>query len=146
MRVDLECRIPSVFFSEKHEKCGFLIGTRSEVHDCAVPNSLQGVWYRVTRILVVPNVASQRTQRFAIKGKWFIYAATAAARRKEQVIGVIHSHPKGPSEPSLHDKEGLQENWLGGVLNVPGRTVTWFDKRTTWTKKVTQCTTDQMNA
>ena len=70
------------------EACGFLVGHGSDA----------------TRFLPLPNSLASET---AYEVDPALLAATFRSLREtgEVLVAIVHSHPRGPSEPSLRDRE-----------------------------------------
>jgi proteasome lid subunit RPN8/RPN11 len=77
------------------EGAGFLLGTRD------------GDLYRVMDIMPLPNVREEeaRRTRYLISPEDTFRAEEEADRRGLSVIGVFHSHPDHPVQPSDFDHE-----------------------------------------
>lgn len=88
------------------EICGFLIGTSDE--DVAV----------VSRIVESPNVAADPSRSFEIDPAIHFGIRRRLQRTADEIVGIYHSHPKGPPIPSLRDLERSppSEEWLWLIL------------------------------
>lgn len=77
------------------EGAGFLLGTR------------EGDAYRVVGVVPAPNVREEdaRRTRYLIAPEDTIRTEEEAERRGLSVIGVFHSHPDHPAQPSEFDHE-----------------------------------------
>ncbi len=77
------------------EGAGFLLGAR------------EGDLYRVVDVAPLPNVREEeaRRTRYLISPEDTIRAEEEAERRDLSVIGVFHSHPDHPAQPSEFDRE-----------------------------------------
>jgi proteasome lid subunit RPN8/RPN11 len=77
------------------EGAGFLLGTRD------------GDLQRVADVIALPNVREEeaRHTRYLISPEDTIRAEEEADRRGLNVIGVFHSHPDHPAQPSEFDRE-----------------------------------------
>jgi proteasome lid subunit RPN8/RPN11 len=84
---------------EPAEACGFLQGT------------INGSSARVHAVCPAPNRA-QRRDRFLIDAADVFAALQAARAAGEEVLGVYHSHPGGPAEPSAIDRRDAWGEWL----------------------------------
>jgi len=88
------------------ECCGFLIGTKSNPR-------------RVSRVLTAQNVAQpSRLKRYNIDPKELIRADEEARRSGLNLIGVYHSHPDAPVEPSQFDLEHAWPAYTYIVLSL----------------------------
>ncbi|MCS7055493.1 MAG: M67 family metallopeptidase [Thermoflexales bacterium] len=90
------------------EACGILIG---ELDDPGHPNAR-----RVHDVILVANAWDEvnpregRHNRYLISPDEYIRADHEANRRGLEVVGVFHSHPDHPSQPSETDR---QQAWPG---------------------------------
>src|SRR5689334_7585562 len=76
------------------ECCGLLIG------------NLDGDQMQVVDALPARNLAtSNRSTRYTLDPRGFLFAQGQALERKLDVIGVYHSHPEHPAEPSATDSQ-----------------------------------------
>jgi proteasome lid subunit RPN8/RPN11 len=77
------------------EGAGFLLGARDDDR------------YRVADIMPLPNVREEaaRRTRYLISPEDTIRAEEEADRRGLSAIGVFHSHPDHPAQPSEFDRE-----------------------------------------
>jgi len=77
------------------EGAGFLLGTR------------EGDTYRVVDVVPTPNVREEdaRRTRYLISPEDTLRVEEEAERRGQSVIGVFHSHPDHPAQPSEFDRE-----------------------------------------
>lgn len=75
------------------ECCGFLLGLDSEVR-------------RIERVISVQNVnQDSRKNRYNIDPKDLIRADEEARRANMSLLGIYHSHPDAPAQPSQFDLE-----------------------------------------
>jgi len=87
------------------ECCGFLIGHRE----------------RVLHALPLPNVDSRPRVRFRIDDRHHIEVRRMLRRFQPPlaIVGVYHSHPDGPAEPSAADcREANYSAWIFAVVAV----------------------------
>jgi proteasome lid subunit RPN8/RPN11 len=77
------------------EGAGFMLG------------SANGDLRRVTAILKLPNAREEAAQhnRYLLTPQDVLHSEQEAARRDLDVIGVFHSHPDHPNQPSEFDRE-----------------------------------------
>src|SRR5256885_11334251 len=75
------------------ECCGLLVGTRT-------PNGV----VEVTRVHASPNLGRQR-DRFEIDPRLWVDLSRALGKGPHRVVGLYHSHPDGPAQPSAADLE-----------------------------------------
>ena len=89
-----------------YECCGVLLGGRS------------GDGIRVSRVRAAENI-SDEDLRVAYQVGWSdLLAATRSERSgRGQIVGFYHSHPDGPTQPSLCDRERA---WPGAVYMIAG--------------------------
>lgn len=88
------------------ECCGFLIGLNSDAR-------------RVHHALAAQNVATpSRRRRYTIDPLELVRADEEARRSKFDLIGVYHSHPDAPVQPSQLDLEHAWPNFAYLVLSV----------------------------
>jgi len=88
------------------EICGFLIGSGDE--EAAV----------VSRIVESPNVARDPSRTFEIDPAIHFGIRRRLQRTADEIVGVYHSHPKGPPVPSQRDLERApqSEEWIWLIL------------------------------
>ena len=87
------------------ECCGFLIGANSNAR-------------RVHRIYAAQNVATSKHRRYNIDPLELGRADEDARRSDLDLIGVYHSHPDAPVEPSQLDLEHAWPNFTYLVLSL----------------------------
>ena len=87
------------------EGAGLLLGTAS------------GQDKVVTEILTMENsrAASARHNRYMLTAEDYLRAENEAARRDLDVLGVFHSHPDHPNEPSEFDREWAMP-WFSYII------------------------------
>jgi proteasome lid subunit RPN8/RPN11 len=89
------------------EGAGFLLGADAETR-------------RVSDILPLPNDfdESMRRRRYLITPEAYLQAELTAERLGLELIGVFHSHPDHPNEPSSTDLEWAQPFFSYLITNV----------------------------
>ena len=77
------------------EGAGLLLGSLVDGHK------------RISEILELPNIREEpaRRNRYQLTPEDYIHGEDEAARRGLEVLGVFHSHPDHPSQPSEFDRE-----------------------------------------
>lgn len=96
------------------EGAGFLLGAK------------EGDLYRVVDIVPLPNVREKeaRRTRYLISLEDTIRVEEEADRRGLGVIGVFHSHPDHPAQPSEFDREWALPSFVYVITSVEqGRAV-----------------------
>jgi proteasome lid subunit RPN8/RPN11 len=91
------------------ECCGLLVGTQHQNGDI-----------EITRVLPSRNLG-KRPDRFEIDPQLWVDAARAYRGGATRVVGLYHSHPDGPAQPSAVDLEaawGEELVWL--IVSVAG--------------------------
>ncbi len=89
------------------EGAGFLLGTRkgrSEVLDIFQASN--------------PGIEGARRDRYMIVPEEYLEAEEEAEGRRMDVVGVFHSHPDHPAEPSEFDREWAQPNFSYIITSV----------------------------
>lgn len=105
--------------SPAREVCGLLLG------DDPDPGGGVRVERRVRRAVLARNVAQRPETRYEIDPCALFDAHRAARSGADPVIGVFHSHPRGPTRPSERD---LAEAWTGLaylILDAAGGSRCW---------------------
>jgi len=74
------------------ECCGLLVGRD-------VPGGIE-----VTRVHASANLG-RRADRFEIDPRLWVDLSRALGKGPQKVVGLYHSHPDGPAQPSAHDLE-----------------------------------------
>ena len=88
------------------ECCGFLIGT-----------AIMGKWVR--RVLPVPNsIHESRTNRYSIDPVEIVRAYEAAQRESLDLLGIYHSHPDAPTQPSQIDRQFAWPTYTYLIVSV----------------------------
>ncbi len=83
------------------EACALLIGVHFEEGD-----------YQVTSVALSKNLAADQSRFFEIDPGLRIRLEKELRDKKENIIGVFHSHPNGPAEPSKQDERMIIERHL----------------------------------
>jgi proteasome lid subunit RPN8/RPN11 len=95
------------------ETCGVLVGrqTEGQIH--------------VSRAVPARNVNSERTHdRYELAAEDFLAADLAAQAEGLEIVGIWHSHPDHPAQPSETDRMGAWQDWSYIILSVrQGRAV-----------------------
>jgi proteasome lid subunit RPN8/RPN11 len=93
-----------------HEACGFLLG---RADDDAGRRT-------VMALLALDNAreAEEQYHRFLITPQDSLHAERAAMEQGLDVIGVYHSHPDHPAEPSAFDREHALPWWTYVITRV----------------------------
>ncbi|MCK8514816.1 M67 family metallopeptidase [Methylonatrum kenyense] len=86
------------------EACGFLLGV--EVH-------------RVDEVLHVANEAAEPRRHYLIDPERYLRIQAEASGRKQQVIGVWHSHPAADAVPSATDLAQAWPDWHYLIVGWP---------------------------
>jgi proteasome lid subunit RPN8/RPN11 len=91
------------------ECCGLLVGEGGE-----------GGGWRLSRVEASANVAEgDRRRRFEVDPRLLIRLHRELRGGAERVIGVYHSHPDHPAEPSAHDlKRALEPGLVWLITSV----------------------------
>ena len=108
--------IPPEFIAQIHESgeaaypeegAGFLLGQDGEKK-------------RVLGILPLPNIREEaaRQNRYLIAPEDYLTAESTAERLGLSVIGVFHSHPDHPDQPSEYDREWAQPSFSYVITSV----------------------------
>ena len=82
------------------EGAGFLLGV----------DAMDGKPRRITAILSLPNAREDeaRHNRFLITPKDYLNGELEADRLGLSVVGIFHSHPDSPNNPSTYDRDWAQ--------------------------------------
>ena len=89
------------------ETCGVLVGrqTESQVH--------------VSRAVIARNVNSERAHdRYELAAEDFLAADLAAYAEGLEIVGIWHSHPDHPAQPSETDRMHAWQGWSYIILSV----------------------------
>lgn len=76
--------------------------------------------YQVTSVALSKNIAADQSRFFEIDPGLRIKLEKELRNERETIIGVFHSHPNGPAEPSKHDERMIIERhlvWLIAAVN-----------------------------
>jgi proteasome lid subunit RPN8/RPN11 len=100
------------------ECCGVLLGRNGDVAP------------QVETLRAIDNVhADERSRRFLIDPRDYLAAEREARARGLVVLGIYHSHPDHPAQPSEHDREHAWPNLHYLILAVgrgePGELTSW---------------------
>ncbi len=88
------------------ECCGFLIGT-----------AIMGKWVRL--VLPAPNsIHESRTNRYSIDPVEIVRADEAAQRESLDLLGIYHSHPDAPTQPSQIDRQFAWPTYTYLIISV----------------------------
>jgi proteasome lid subunit RPN8/RPN11 len=91
------------------ECCGFLLGINAEEK-----------WVR--RAVSVPNTHQQsRSNRYSIDPVEIVRADEAAQRANLDLLGVYHSHPDAPPQPSQIDREYAWPRYTYVIVSIENR-------------------------
>lgn len=96
-----------------HETCGLLIGTQ------------QNGEVRVHSVAQARNDNTERARdRYELNGEDFLAADQAASDRGLEIVGIWHSHPDHPAQPSETDRSKAWHGWSYVIVAVhKGRVV-----------------------
>ena len=81
---------------------------------------------QVKGILPLPNVQEEavRHHRYLLSAEGYLQAETEAERQGYIVLGVFHSHPDHPEQPSIYDRESAWPSFSYLITSVwAGRAV-----------------------
>jgi proteasome lid subunit RPN8/RPN11 len=87
------------------ECCGFMYGTEDAGGNRIIIQALP----------VYNSAAENRKRRFEISAKDYLKAEQHALDNDLQLLGVYHSHPDHPAQPSEHDRVAAQP-WFSYVI------------------------------
>jgi proteasome lid subunit RPN8/RPN11 len=104
---DLKKLVDLAEASYPDEACALLVGRRGI-----------GGLYRVTRVEPALNVAADKRRRFEVDPGLRMGLERELRNGPEQVIGVWHSHPDGPPEPSAWDAQSILEPGLAWLITA----------------------------
>ncbi|MBD3335137.1 MAG: hypothetical protein GF355_06440 [Candidatus Eisenbacteria bacterium] len=103
-----------------YECCGFLVGR------------MDGGERRVVEVRAAGNekAAQEASRRFWISPENYFQLELRARKAGLEILGVYHSHPDHPGEPSEFDREHALPGWSYIVFSVrregPGRIGSWL--------------------
>lgn len=90
-----------------NETCGLLIGRQ------------QGVEVEVMDTVIARNLNQVRAaDRFELDPQDFLKADQEARAAGLELVGIWHSHPDHPAQPSVTDREFAWEGWSYLILSV----------------------------
>ena len=132
LRAELEAWIGEGY---PHETCGLLIGRPLEGSPPAAGASAASVApadtqlalgsAEVTRVLQARNLNRERAHdRYELDPRDFMQAELAAREAGLEVVGIWHSHPDHPAEPSETDRAAAWEGWSYVIATVTSEGVT----------------------
>jgi proteasome lid subunit RPN8/RPN11 len=100
--------------SYPREACGLLLGQEQ-------PREGKGPKRMVLRLHPARNLNAERPERrYDLDPRAFIAADTLARAEGLDILGVYHSHPDHPPNPSPTDLAGAQPGWSYVILAVKG--------------------------
>ncbi len=91
------------------EACGLLLGrvAAQRVEVCEVREGR--------------NIADDSSAAFELHPEDHLALTLEAERAGLTVVGVWHSHPRGPATPSASDRAAAQASWLHGIVGLNAR-------------------------
>ncbi len=90
-----------------HESCGLLIGRQSDT------------MVEVLEVREAANVNQERPgDRYELDPRAMLTADRDARAQGLEVVGVWHSHPDHPAEPSETDRAGAWEGWSYIIVSI----------------------------
>jgi proteasome lid subunit RPN8/RPN11 len=110
-----------------HETCGLLIGRSAAGQREAGEPEAEGGKLRteVVRVAQARNLNSERARdRYELDPADFMQADLAAREDGLEIVGVWHSHPDHPAEPSETDRAAAWEGWSYVIATVTADGVT----------------------
>ena len=91
----------SAVAAKPNEVCGFLVGAATATGT------------EVTRLVPSPNIAPEPETRFEIDPAIYFGLRRRLSESGETIVGIYHSHPAGPPEPSSEDLAAANEpDWI----------------------------------
>lgn len=109
LRAEVETRVRAGYPSET---CGLLLGRRSE-RQCVV-----------SRVLQARNLNQERSRdRYELDPRDYLAADLDARAKGEDIVGVWHSHPDHPAQPSDTDLAAAWPEWSYLIVSVSGERV-----------------------
>ena len=117
----LETMLSHATFVYPQECCGLLVGISEG----------GGKVKKVTSVIPVENVAqkNERSHRYVVDLKKYIDVEMNAEESNNEVIGIFHSHPESPAQPSKYDKDFAWPDLSYVIVEVrerkPVRTSSW---------------------
>lgn len=89
------------------ETCGLLLGRQN------------GAGVEVCDVIAARNLNEERAEdRFELNPEDFLQADRAARAAGLELVGIWHSHPDHPAQPSVTDREFAWEGWSYLILSV----------------------------
>jgi proteasome lid subunit RPN8/RPN11 len=108
LRAELAARIVAGY---PHETCGLLVGRASGTGGA--------VEARVERVVEARNLNTARARdRFELDPADWVRADDAARADGLDIVGIWHSHPDHPAEPSETDRLAAHEGYSYLIVNV----------------------------
>lgn len=92
-----------------HEACGVLLGRR------------EGERIEVLEVRAGRNVATRAARAFELHPEDHLAFELEARRLGLEVVGVWHSHPRGPARPSTTDRASAWDGWLHAIVGRDAR-------------------------
>ena len=90
-----------------HETCGLLLGVR------------RGDAYMVSRVRRARNLNVERAEdRYELDPDDFLAADREASEAGLDIVGIWHSHPDHPAQPSATDREAAWPGWSYLIVSV----------------------------
>ena len=103
-----ELVVRSSLDARPREACGLLVGS---------PGSGAVVASTATR---ARNLRGETTSRFELDPGHLVATEDAARAEGLEIVGVWHSHPESPAEPSEDDRRGAWGGWLHLIVSLAG--------------------------
>ena len=96
-----------------HEGAGFLIGKILDDQRC------------VCMILALDNEwdTNEKHKRYKIKANTYLEAERTAEKNGLELVGVFHSHPDHPAQPSEYDRELALPWWSYLIISIQHKRV-----------------------
>ena len=109
LRAEVETRVRAGY---PCETCGLLLGRRSDGR-C-----------EVSRVLPARNLNQERSRdRYELDPRDYLAADREARARGEEIVGIWHSHPDHPAQPSDIDLAAAWPEWSYLIVSVSGERV-----------------------
>jgi proteasome lid subunit RPN8/RPN11 len=94
------------------ERCGLLLGRAD------------GSVVRVADVIHARNANTERARdRYEIPPEDLLHADTRARERQLEIVGVWHTHPDHPAQPSPTDREQAWDGWSYLIMQVTAQGV-----------------------
>jgi proteasome lid subunit RPN8/RPN11 len=87
------------------EACGLLVGEGADL-------------LRLTALHPSPNLAQDRRRRFEVDPALLLKLHKSLRGGDQRLIGLYHSHPEGPAQPSAHDLSRAWQPELAWLLTA----------------------------